>query len=993
MEFRVLGALEIVTEGHVLPLGGPKPRLLLAVLLARRGQVVSTDRLVDVLWADDAPATAVPTLQTHLSRLRRLLETGPDGPGLENRPPGYRLAVPASAVDADRFEAGVDDARGLLSRDPPAARRAVDAALAEWSGSAFAEFADLDVVRAEAGRLEELRLVAHELAVDARLACGGHREVVGELEGLVDEHPLRERLWSQLMLALYRSGRPAEALRRAQQLRRLLREELGLGPTAEVRALENDILTEDPGLDRPPPPVRASAGARVDLDALVGRTEDIDVVRAQLARSRLVTLTGPGGVGKTRLAHELVPELAPQAPDGVRWIELAAVRWPEAAIAALANELDLQRRPERSLEDSIVEALRHRGLVLLLDNCEHVLEAVAPLVSRILRWCPDVRILATSREPLGLPGEATYALAPLAVPASAAAPIGEVRSSPAVALFAARATAARHDFALDARSSAATAEICIRLDGLPLALELAAARVRSMTVAEIVERLDERFRLLAGRHTPHTRRRDLLDVVDWSHGLLDPAEQALFARLSVFAGGFTLRRAEDVCSERGLHRADVAALLSALVDKSMVVAREVEDETRFRLLQTLRAFARTQLDARPEAEAIRLAHARASLDAARAAHGELGGPRERRWIQAIDREMDDLREAFATSLALGELDVALELVTSVREFAFRTIRYEVCRWAEAVASVPEADGRPLFPIVLGMVAYGRFVRGELTGAVVAGRQAVESAARLGVPTTGLAERALGNALFYRGETEAALAAMDRMVDVAELSRDAGLTAHGFYMRSVAATSLGDVTEARRLADLSCAAAERSGAPTARAQAAYATGLAWEREDPDRALRLLQESTRLAESAGNRWLRAFVRTEELSLRAARGDLAAAVAGYPDVVETWFRGGDWANQWLSLRHLFTIFTHLGRDEAAAVLHGAIDAAGATTALPFAPAEAERVVATVDTLRNRCGTAEFDRAVARGRTLRDEEVVQLTLETLAVLAGSARRTPPPR
>ncbi|MHC1560111.1 BTAD domain-containing putative transcriptional regulator [Actinomycetospora sp. C-140] len=980
MEFRVLGSLEVVTEGHRRALGGPKPRLLLAVLLAHRRHMITTDRLVDVLWGEDTPSTAIPTLQTHLSRLRRTLDGG--GAVLETRAPGYRLMVAAADVDADRFAAEIDGVRARMDDDPAAARRLAATALARWRGPAFAEFAGADGVRAEAGRLEELRVTGHELAAEAGLACGLHREVVGELEALVVEHPLRERLWSALMLALYRSGRPAEALRRAQQLRLLLREELGMDPTPDVRDLERKILVESPELDGRPEPVRAPAPDPVPppaSDDLVGRASDLAILRDQLAAHRLVTLVGPGGVGKTRLAQELAG-----APGGhtVRWTELAAVRSPEAATATLATELDLQRRPERSLEDSIVEALRSADLVLILDNCEHVLEAVAPLVARILRWCPGVRVLATSREPLGLPGEVTHTLAPLAVPGAHDVTPDAVRASPAVTLFVARATAARRGYVLDARSARATAEICVRLDGLPLALELAAARVRSMTVAEVAERLDERFRLLAGRHDADVRHRSLRDVVAWSHGLLAPGEQTLFARLSVFAGGFTLRRAEEVCADGDLDRADVAVLLATLADKSMVVAREVDGGTRYRLLETLRAFARARLDERPEAAAVRLAHARAHLDAARAAREGFGGPEEGTWLREVDREMEDLREAFGTSLALGEVDVALELVASVREFAFRAVRYEIFRWAEAALAAPGAEDRPWSPVVLGVVAYGRFVRGELTGAVVGARQALASAERLGVPTGALAERTLANALIYRGDTDPSLRVLEEMSEDAARTGDHALAAHVDYMRSVASTSIGDPAAARALADLSRQAAQRSGSPTARAQAAYALGVSRERDDPERALRFLRESVEIAEEVGNRWLRAFARTEELAVRAARGEVAAAVDGWPEVVETWFRGGDWANQWLSLRHVFAIFAGHGLDEVAVALHAAIDAAGAATALPFEPVEADRVAATVETLRTRLGAEAFDRAVLRGRTLRDEEVVAMTLEHLAAL-----------
>ena len=319
-------------------------------------------------------------------------------------------------------------------------------------------------------------------------------------------------------------------------------------------------------------------------------------------------------------------------------------------MAAVATALDLQRRPERSLEDSIVEALAPQSLLLVLDNCEHVLDGVAALVARILRRCPSVRVLTTTREPLGLPGEVTWALPPLDVPSSGTASLDEVRASTAVALFAARAGAARPGFTLDEANRRAVAEICIRLDGLPLALELAAARVRSMTPADLADRLDARFRLLAGARSPELRHRNLLDVVRWSYDLLGPAEQTLFARLCVFAGGFDLARAEDVCASADLDRPAVAALLAALVDKSMVVATESGGRMRYRLLETLREFAREQLRARPDAAATRLAHARSHLRTARAAGQGLGGPDEGYWSRRIDDDLEDLREAFGASL-------------------------------------------------------------------------------------------------------------------------------------------------------------------------------------------------------------------------------------------------------------------------------------------------------------------------------------------------------
>jgi predicted ATPase/DNA-binding SARP family transcriptional activator len=983
VECRVLGSVEVVDDGSALSLGGSKARLLLAILLAERGRVVSLDRLVDGLWGPHPPATAVPTLQTHVSRLRRLFTSAPDPPRIETRPPGYRLEIAEHHLDAARFEAGVGQARGALDRhDPRTALRAVEKALGEWRGPAFAEFAGLDVVRAEATRLDELRVVAHEVAVGARLACGEHAEVIAPLEALVAEYPLRERLWAQLMLALYRSGRPGEALQRSRELRDLLREQLGLSPSPELRTLESDILAERPELTWAglvADPAATASGAARDPAPLFGRDGELVVVRRLVAENRLVSVTGPGGVGKTRLVQELLTDFAAAHPDGIRWVELAPVRGGESAVAAVASTLELQRRPERSLADSIVEALAPQQLLLVLDNCEHVLDGIAALVARILRRCLSVRVLTTTREPLGLPGEVTWALPPLAVPSSGTVSLDEVRASTAVALFAARAGAARAGFTLDEANRRAVAEICIRLDGLPLALELAAARVRSMTPADLADRLDARFRLLAGARSPELRHRTLFDVVRWSYDLLGPVEQTLFARLCVFAGGFDLARAEDVCASADLDRSAVAPLLAALVDKSMVVATESGGRMRYRLLETLREFAREQLRLRPDAAATRLAHARSHLRTARAAGAGLGGPDEGYWSRRIDTDMEDLREAFGASLRLGELDTALELVTAVREFAFRNIRYEILDWAQTASAVPGTEDRRRYPVVLGMIGYGRYVRGELTGAVVAARDAVAAAERLGTSTEALAERVLGNALFYRGDSAGGLAWMDRMVVVARESGDDSLLAHGCYMRSVALTCVGDHDEARRMAAEGHRAAQRCSSPTALAQAAYAAGLSCEPDDPDRALDLLVTSGRLAGAVDNRWLRAFARTEELYLLAQRGDIEQALTGYREVVDTWFRGGEWANQWLSLRHLFGVFAALGDDEIAAVIHGAFNAAGAATALPFEPSGAARLNALADTVRARYGSVAFDAAVNRGRTMRDEEVIRTTLDHL--------------
>lgn len=982
MDFRVLGTVGIVDGTALLPLGGGMPRRLLAVLLAYRNSVVSTDRLCQVLW-DEPPDSAAATLQSYVSRLRRFVELD-DSATLVNRAPGYVLEVADSAVDAARFETGLAEGRDLLGHDPVAALDRLDAALGEWRGDAFAEFATTEWIRPEAVRLEELRLVATEVRIEAELRVGRHHEVVGEVDALLIDHPLREQFARQAMLALYRSGRQAEALRVAQRFRATLREGLGLEPSAELRALEAAILEERADLAWVPPAVPAMApqvstgrdALPVETTALVGRERDVELAGRLLESGRILTLFGPGGVGKTRLAHRLAATLADQFTDGVRLVELAPVRDEAAVAAAIAAALDVQQRPNRTLEESIVEVLGPQAVLLVLDNCEHVLDTTSELVEQVLQWCPDVQVLATSREPLGIPAEVVWSVPPLPVPSRADLPLAELSAVPAVALFVERARAARPDFALGDDNHEAVAELCIRLDGVPLALELAAARMRSMSAAQLAERLPERFRVLAGsRRATDPRHRTLRDLVEWSYDLLTPVEQLLFDRLSVFAGAFPLERAERVAAGDGIDERDVAGLLGVLVDKSMLVAHE----GRYRLLETLREFGREQLAGRPDADAVRDAHVAVHAELARVVARGLHGPHESQWMDELDASFDDVRDAHRNAVAAGDVDSALRIVIGVREYAWRRIRYEHLTWADATVALPGASEHELYPVLLGVVAYGHFVRGELTAAIEVGEQAVAEAQRLGSLTAGLAERALGNAFFFRLQQAEALALMQQMIDASVATGAPAILAHAYYMCSVAQTSIGNPDRAREFAALSASAAIESGSPTALAQADYARALSVAADDPARALALFDRSAERGRSVGNRWIRAFALTESLWIRAQQGDPVGALTGYREVIDTWFRGSDYANLWLSLRYVVAILASVGRDEPAAVLYGALESAGAVAALPLEPSSADEFATVLDQVAERLDPTVRADAIELGRTLTDDEVVRYALREL--------------
>ena len=978
LDIRVLGSIELARNGVPVPVGGSKPRLALAVLAAHSGSVVSTDRICDELWGDQQPAEPPAVLQSHLSRLRRLLR--PDA-GIVARPPGYMLEVSRDTIDAGRFELLCERASG--ASDPRAAVDLLEGALALWRGPAFDEFTDREWAVPVAARLNELRANAGEQLFEARLHLGVDVRLVGDLERAVVEQPLREQLWCQLIVALYRSGRTAEALRRAESYRVLLRDETGLDPSPVFRELEARVLNEDPSLahgiheSRRPSPRRRSG----ETTPLVGRDRELSELTSLVGSQRMVTLIGPGGVGKTKLAKRLANELWDEFDGAVFVIELAAVHDPASIVVALASATDVQQRQHLSVEETLIEYLRSRRALVVLDNCEHLRATVATLTERFLNSCPNMTFLATSREVIGLPGEQVWRVGPLEVPSegSGTAVVAEV---PAARLFVERAIAARPGFALGPDNVADVVRIVRRLDGLPLTIELAAARVRAMSVSALAERLENGFQLLSGAQPSVAfRHRTVDDLVAWSYDLLEPDEQVLFARLSAFTGAFELDAVEGVCGGQDLEVTKIPMLLANLVDKSMVQVSD-EGNPRYRLLETLQEYGRDRIGDIGERDELRGRHARWYLNLAERCAQGLAGSDESNAVALLDREFKNLRAAYLWSIEHADVDVALRLVAALREYAFRCMHAEISGWADTAAQLPDAGEHPRYPLVVAVGAYGRFVRGDLEGTIRLGQHAVEAADRLHVDSSGLAERALGNAWFYQGEASRGMHWMDLMVESAETGSAARL-AHAYYMRSVAYSSVGDTTSGIRLAEMSHDAAASSGSPTARAQALYAGGVALTASDPAGAADLLQRAADVARDAGNRWIQAFALTEVLWLEASQGRPREALQRYADVIDLWYRGGDWANQWLSLRHVFGILVQLRAELGAATLHGALTAAGAAYALPFGAVDAERISLLVDDLRNQLGGAAFASAVRRGASLSDGEIVDFVHGQIAALS----------
>ncbi|MFI7221987.1 BTAD domain-containing putative transcriptional regulator [Nonomuraea angiospora] len=689
MRFGVLGPLAVWTDaGESVTVPGLKVRALLVDLLVHEGHPVSADRLVDDLWGAEPPGNPAGALQVRVSQLRKAFEDAePGGKNLVvSRAPGYLLRLEDGALDAARFAALL--ARAEASDSPRTRAGLLADALALWRGPAYADFADEEYTRSAILRLEEQRLSALEQHAEARLELGEHGLLVGELGDLVARHPLRERLRAVHMRTLYRAGRQSEALASYGELRDRLADELGLDPGPELVALHQAILGQDPALSVPAD--RPVTNLPAPVSKLIGRDEALAEVCALVGDERLVTLTGSGGVGKTRLALEAANRLVDGFADGAWLVALdQASRSPVEAVTAA---LDI--REDAASADPLgplAAALRARRMLLVLDNCEHVVEQVAELAEALLRACPNLRILATSREPLAVAGEVLWSVPPLDVPGSA--DLAVMARSDAVRLFVTRAAASARGFALDARNAAAVAQLCRRLDGIPLALELAATRVRALGVQGVVARLDDRFKLLAsGQRGAPARQQTLTAVIDWSWELLSEDERRVLRRLAVHADGCTLEAAESVCDTPEL---DVLDLLARLVDRSLVVVVEAPAGVRYRLLESVSEYCRARLSEAGELDRVRLAHLRHYLALAVAAEPELYGHDQRDWLLRLDAEAANLRAALDTAVAGKDADAAARLVNALAWYWFLRGRLAEGRRSLAAALSVEGDASPV----------------------------------------------------------------------------------------------------------------------------------------------------------------------------------------------------------------------------------------------------------------------------------------------------------
>ena len=654
LDFRILGPLEVVADGVSVRLGGPRPRALLAALLVENDRLVSRDRLIDELWGDEPPATAENALQAQIAALRRLLPDRIDTSGT-----AYRLSARSDEIDARRFEVAVREARGLLEQQPALAASQLGQALATWRGPTFDGDAVGQLAGAEAIRLDMLRRSARADLADASLALGEHETVVADLTGLVAGDPTDERLAGRLMIAQYRSGRSSDALATFNQVETALQVQLAALPDPALLELRSAIERRDPTLAAP------TAGLPQPATQFVGREREVRETTDLLMSSRLLTLVGPGGCGKSRLALELARAAAAAGHAETHLVALATLPPGGSATRLIADVLDVRERRGEPLVNGILARLRNQRSLLVLDNCEHVLPMVAGLSSQLLAGAPGLRIMATSREPLGVPGEVVRAVSGLDQPARTASAV-EILASDAVQLLLDRAIAARPGFILSGDAIASAAALCRRLDGLPLAIELAAARLRSLALAEIVERLDGRMDLPSARgEASPERHRTMRAAIDWSYELLASDERQMLRRLAVFRGRLDLPAAVAVWGELS-PTDDPFVSLYRLIDQSMVVAEpSLDGPTSYRLLETMRQYAEERLAEAGETNTTRTLHAAWFADLV-AAGRDWGGSQQETWLARLDAAHNDLLAALLWSLGDGhDPDGALTMTANL----------------------------------------------------------------------------------------------------------------------------------------------------------------------------------------------------------------------------------------------------------------------------------------------------------------------------------------
>ncbi|MEE6271966.1 BTAD domain-containing putative transcriptional regulator [Georgenia sp. MJ206] len=935
----VLGALEVRRAGTRTALPGTRPRTALAALLVHTPSPLSVDGLIDAVWEDSVPAQPRGAVHTVVSRLRAVLGSEVVRVG----PAGYHLELPGEAVDAGRFEALRRRAAGL----PPAQAAAVlDEALGLWRGPAYAEFTDREFAVAEAARLEELRLRTVEDRALLALEAGAVDDAVSFLQGLVVEQPLRERAHGLLMTALYRAGRATEALDRFHALRDVLAEDLGLDPSPALRDLQLRIL----GHDMPSTPGQAAARAvppawQPATGTFVGREDDVGELLRAVAAHRLVCVTGTGGVGKTRLVAEALPELCRRLGRPAAVVELDDAP-PAQVDARVAATLGL--RATAGLRAAVLEYLAASSLILVLDGCEHVLPEVRDLAAALVHAAPQVHVVVTSRCRLDHPAEQVLPLDPLPLP-DAADPPDRAALAAAMRLFLDRMRRVRPAAHLSAPALREAGELCRRLDGVPLALELAATQAATLGVGPVLQAVG------TGLHLDGTGG-SLRAVVARSHDLLDVPDQALLGRLAVFRGTFDLDAAAHVAPARPVHPG-----LGRLVQASLVIPVDDGGTTRYRLLGIVRAFAAERADDGTTAAYWRWAAAHAE-DCAR----EAVGPGCAAALTRLDLARADLAAAAAGALTANRLALAARIVGPLGLCPHWIPGPVLSDLILQVGEHPELVETETAALALGAAALAADERGELTRANRLGTRALE------VATTPaeryLARMSLGIAAVYAGNRETAVQHWRDILDIDDAPDAYRVDAHSAL--ALVRAAAGERREAEEHAAAGRRSAESSGATSRVAFALYASGEVLLVTDPDAAAEVLAEAARLADTVRAEQVSAVARVALLSVLARTGRAAEALELALTLLELQRRGDHWPQLWTTLRILAELFAAAGQLETTELV---LAAAGTAPSAPgLAGADIDRYRRLRATVHEGLGTDRARRIAAVAHRLPRTEIL---------------------
>ncbi|WP_159395777.1 BTAD domain-containing putative transcriptional regulator [Streptomyces sp. 3211] len=967
---KVLGPLEIRYDGNLLPIRSRRQRAMLTRLLMDPGHVVTADQLIESAWGDAPPLEPLAALQNQISRLRTYL--GPLRESLITRAPGYVFDLPIDCLDSYHFERLTQEARQIA--DNGDARLALDylnEALSLWQGSAFAEFAD-NIARSRAVLLEQERLAAIEDRIDLLLKLGEAAIAIGQAESINAVEPLRERPYAQRMKGLALEGRMNESLAVFQELRDRLSSELGVEPSEELKNLHVRILRQEIE-----PSIRAKAQKSTSAavaglseppnaaSSFIGRAGEIDRLRTYVGKHVVTSIVGPGGVGKTRLAMETAKILS--ALDPVCWIELAELEDEKLVASAILSSLGIINPPPEPANQALLTVLKQRTLILILDNCEHLMEGVADVVQRIVQSCPAVRVVTTSREPLRISGEQVLPLEPL--------PSGA--ESVAVTLFIDRLREAGYLFSDDSAADVAlSVRICEKLDGLPLALEIAAATAVELGLP-MVAADTANLKMNGGRRSVASRHQDLRQLLSWSYNILSAEEKTLLRRLAVFPGKFSFAQARQVCGGAPLATERIQSLLANLVRKSLVsrLAASPSSDRAFALLFTVREFALNHLRNSTENDDLNRKASWYTIEWASRLGANVGRGAGSEMSQLAEG-LSDLRASYLWA-DLNDPSAAVQIAASTALFASHRLEYEVLNWAERevqngrVASIP---GDVYF-------AASNFAirKGSLALAEKYAREGIESARSESDSVA--ARTALAHCFLIQGKPrEAMRVSEENWMAAVRIGDDLSAMANAGTV-AIAASYIGEFEVADAWISKCQDISKRVGSPMLRAYSSYFTGEVVMHSSPERALRVLGDAYDIASNIGDRFIAGIALTSLVTLRARVAKSRESFEAYGFAMNSLLKGGDTTALWLAVRNMIPILWEMNLDIEAYTLYVAMN--NSLSAPPVYGQERMNLEAAAQGAAKRIGASSVRQIAEQWKYAEDQEAFRFAIDLTRSIA----------